>query len=55
MQKLDIKPGEILAIRTEKIERSLVPTWRIVLESKEGPRPLISLGSESMLYLLLKR
>ena len=40
------KPGEILAIRTEKIERSLVPTWRIVLESKEGPRPLISLGSE---------
>jgi len=41
------EPGEILAIRTEKIERSLVPTWRILLESKEGPRPLISLGSES--------
>ena len=41
------QPGEILAIRTEKIERSLVPTWRILLESKEGPRPLISLGSES--------
>ncbi len=40
-------PGEILAIRTEKIDRSLVPTWRIFLESKEGPRPLISLGSES--------
>ena len=36
-----------MAIRTEKIERSLVPTWRILLESKEGPRPLISLGSES--------
>ena len=41
------QPGEILAIRTEKIERTLVPTWRILLESKEGPRPLLSLGSES--------
>jgi hypothetical protein len=41
------QPGEILAIRTEKIERSLVPTWRILLESKDGPRPLLSLGSES--------
>ena len=41
------EPGEILAIRTEKVDRSLVPTWRILLESKEGPRPLISLGSEA--------
>ena len=39
--------GDILAIRTQRIERTLVPAWRIVLESREGPSDLITLGSES--------
>ena len=35
--------GDILAIRTQRIERTLVPSWRIVLESRDGPRELLSL------------